>query len=335
MSIACLIAATGTAEWRVQPSGTTAQFRGISVVDEKVAWLAGSMGTYGRMVDGSNWFCAQIPGAEKLMFRSVVGFDSNHAVLLAIGPGEQSKIFATSDGGLSWTIRWSNEDPKAFYDSIAFWDRGHGIAFSDPVDKRIPLVVTQDGGLTWQRLRSVSMPAALKDEGAFSASGTCIAVSGKSDVWIATGGAAVSRVFHSRDRALNWTVCETPIPGGKPTAGVFGLRFSGNKRGIAVGGDYKVPKTGGRQIAITDNGGLSWRFVSKVFPVGLREAASYVGSQIVVVGPSGSDSSADGGKSWTALSGTPDGLHTCDFFGPFGWAAGDSGLIAKWVRTDH
>jgi photosystem II stability/assembly factor-like uncharacterized protein len=315
--------------WTIVSSGTEAQFRGISVVSDTVAWAAGSNGTFGRTIDGNHWTCAQIGGAGDLMFRSVEGFDAEHAVLLAIGPGDKSRILSTADGGKSWKEQWVNPDAKAFYDSLAFWDRLNGIAFSDPVDGQFPLVTTSDGGLTWHPIPSPPMPAALAGEGAFSASGTCLVVSGTSGVWIATGGANVSRVFRSRDRGETWSAAGTPIPAGKETAGIFGLRFANSKKGIAVGGDYKDPEKGSEQVAFTSDGGATWRFASRLFPTGLREAAAYWGRQILVVGPGGCDESQDDGRSWYPIIDGPKGIHTCGTHGAVCWVAGDHGLIAK------
>jgi photosystem II stability/assembly factor-like uncharacterized protein len=322
-----------SAHWRVTQSHTHAQFRGISVVSEKVAWLAGSGGTFARTIDGENWQSNQVPDSQKLMFRSVVGFDANHALLLAIGEGEQSSILETQDGGKSWDTAWINTDPKAFYDAMAFWDRQHGIAFSDPVEGRFPLIVTDDGGASWKPL-AAKMPASIPGEGAFSASGTCIGVSGTSDVWIATGGGAISRIFRSRDAGKTWSVANCPIPAAKPTSGVFGVTMATPKLGVAVGGDYKTPLKGGSQIAFTRDGGASWKFASLFFPQGLIEAAAFVGNEIVVVGPGGSEVSNDQGRQWSSVSDSPKGMHTCGFSGRTGWAAGDHGLIAKWIPGD-
>src|SRR5579862_9788876 len=134
--VASLMAVSGAAfgNWVVQISGTKVQFRGVSAVNLGVCWAAGSDGTYARTVDGVNWTAHQVPGAEKMVFRSVVAWDANRATLLAIGPGDASRIYHTEDGGATWNLQFTNPDPKAFYDAIQFWDPQHGIAFSDPVD---------------------------------------------------------------------------------------------------------------------------------------------------------------------------------------------------------
>ena len=59
-----------------------------------------------RTVDaGKTWSVFKVPGAEKLDFRDVEGFSADEAVILSIGPGEDSRVYRTSDGGHTWIPR--------------------------------------------------------------------------------------------------------------------------------------------------------------------------------------------------------------------------------------
>src|SRR5579862_7783679 len=104
--VACFAAVGAHASWVAQESGTKVQFRGISAVSAAVCWAAGADGTYARTVDGVAWSARQVPGAEKMTFRSVVAWDANHATLLAIGKGDASRIYHTDDGGANWTLQF-------------------------------------------------------------------------------------------------------------------------------------------------------------------------------------------------------------------------------------
>jgi photosystem II stability/assembly factor-like uncharacterized protein len=242
----------------VQNSYTTENLRGISTPARNIAWASGTHGTYLRTIDGGNtWQAAQVPGAESLDFRDVKAFSADLAYLLAAGPGDQSRIYKTTDAGNSWSLQFTNKDPKGFLDCMAFWNPEHGIAVGDPIDSNFELISTEDGGKNWKSIPSDKVPPAIAGEGAFAASGTCIAVQGKKDVWFATGGKAV-RVFHSTDSGKHWTVAETPIVHGTDSAGIFSVTFRDSKHGVIAGGDYQQPGKDGSNLASTNDGGRTW-----------------------------------------------------------------------------
>jgi photosystem II stability/assembly factor-like uncharacterized protein len=315
-----------------QNSKTDVQLRGISAVSSKVAWASGAKGTVLRTVDGGeNWETLVIAGADSLDFRDIQAFDQNTAFVLSIGPGDQSRIYKTSDGGKIWQRQFTNSDPKAFYDCFAFWDSTHGIAVSDSEDGKFPLIATSDG-MTWNPVAVKDMPAALPSEGAFAASGTCIATFGTHDVWFGTGGPA-ARVFHSADRGKNWTVAETPIIHGAASQGVFSLAFWTAKDGVAVGGDYKEPKKGDSVAAVTHDGGKTWKLVSKQ-PAGYRSAVAVGPSHtLAAVGTSGADVSHDGCNTWNPLFN--DNLNAIALVGNSGWAVGPGGKIVVVDLKSH
>jgi photosystem II stability/assembly factor-like uncharacterized protein len=315
-----------------QNSGVDIQLRGISAVSDKVAWASGAKGTVLRTIDGGvTWETLTIAGADSLDFRDIQAFDQKTALVLSIGPGDQSRIYKTVDGGRIWQRQFTNSDPKAFYDCFAFWDHTHGIAVSDSVDGKFLIIATSDG-MTWNPVMTKKMPAALPNEGAFAASGTCIATFGKNDVWFGTG-APSARVFHSADRGKNWTVAETPILHGEPTQGVFSLAFWTAKDGIAVGGDYKEFKKGEKTAAFTHDGGKTWTLASKP-PQGYRSAVALGASHtLVAVGTSGADVSHDYGNSWSPLF--KEDLNALALTGNSGWAVGPAGKIVTIDLGSH
>jgi photosystem II stability/assembly factor-like uncharacterized protein len=324
--------------WVPHQSGTKARLRGLAVVNAKVVWASGAMGTFVRTSDGgTTWKTATVPGAADLDFRDVHAVDDRKANLLSIGEGEKSRIYQTADGGSTWTVRFLNREPEGFLDALAFWDANHGIAMGDPVDGRFTILKTDDGGITWKNPPSDKMPLAMKGEGAFAASGTCLVVAGDRNVWFGTGGAGVSRVFRSEDRGQSWTVHTTPIRADNPSSGIFSLAFRDQNEGVAVGGDYKRPEQTGPIVARTSDGGRTWTLPKGASPRGYRSAVAYVPAAaeatLVAVGPTGSDLSTNGGESWLPLG--KMGFHTVGFAAQTdrGWAAGEDGLVARFRGT--
>jgi len=317
--------------WSLQESGSKARFRGVSVVSPQVAWASGSQGTVLRTVDGgATWKKLGPPDAEKLDFRDIQAFDDQHAFVLAIGPGELSRIYKTVDGGRNWSLSYLNRDPKGFLDAIAFWDADHGLALGDPIDGHYLILATVDGGQTWVKTPDAGLPEALPGEGAFAASGTCLVVKGDSNAWFGTGGGSTARVFRSTDRGRTWTVASTPIRSGNPSSGVFGLAFRDARNGLAVGGDYQLEADPTGNLAATIDGGQTWTLVTARRPGGFRSAVGFLpGRKVIAVGPSGTDLSIDGGTTWTSL-GTV-GFHAFGFAGA-GWGVGESGRIGKSIK---
>ncbi|MEV4806188.1 oxidoreductase [Nonomuraea sp. NPDC049421] len=246
--------------WELKETGVTARLRGLAPISRDVVWASGSEGVVLRTVNGGRtWRNVSPPGTEALQFRDIEAFDADRAVALSIGEGTDSRVYRTEDGGRTWTETYRNDEPRAFYDCLAFFDRRHGLAMSDPVDGRFRILATDDGGRSWQVLSPDGMPPALPGEAGFAASGQCLTVAGARDVWLATGGADRSRVFHSADRGRTWTVADTPIPAADPARGVFALAFRDRHRGIAVGGDYRPEEASPHAAAITRDGGASWQ----------------------------------------------------------------------------
>lgn len=299
-----LCGGSAAAQWHVQQSNTTADLRGLSVVTPWIVWASGTRGTYLRTTDGgATWQAGAVPGAADLDFRDVEAFDANTAYLLSIGKDQQSRIYKTTDGGAHWTLQFTNRLPEAFFDAMAFWDRDHGIAMSDPVNGRFVMVATDNGGRTWTDVPATNIPAALVGEGGFAASGTCIAAQGQSNAWFVTGGAA-ARVFRSNDRGHTWTVTTAAIGGGVESAGIFSIAFRDATRGVIVGGDYRKPNEAGDNVAITNDGGQTWKLSRGPRPAGYRSGVAFVAPlTLIAVGTSGSDVSTDDGASWTRLDG--------------------------------
>ncbi len=317
--------------WQATPSGTTAELRGLSVVSDKVAWASGARGTVLRTIDGAHWQAMQVPEADKIDFRDIHAIDAKTAIVMGAGPGAASRIYATADGGATWRLTTTNQVAEGFWDAMAFWDKDHGILFGDPVKGSFQVYATSDGGASWQEVAARGLEA-MPSEGAFAASGTCLTVAGSSDAWIATGGGATSRVFHSADRGKTWRAASTPIPAGAAARGVFSVAFLNAKEGFAAGGDYKETQMAGVNGARTEDGGASWTPVS-IQPAGYMSVVAPVPGAprtLVAAGLAGSGYSLDGGKSWTALDKTP--MNTVGFASPAaGWAVGPKGLVMKYA----
>lgn len=287
---------------------------GVDVVSRKGIWASGCFpgpnesegpGIVLRSVNGGKkWKVVTPPGGENSAFHDIEAFDRKHAVVLAVGDGEDSKIYRTADGGRTWDLVFQNQPGGPFYDGIAFFDDDHGLALSDPVNKKFRILSTGDGGRTWQIAPTTGMPDALPGESA-RATGTCLVAMGPRDAWFGTWpNGPGSRVFHTRDRGRTWKAEPTPIPGA-PQFGIASLAFWDTLHGLALGGGDPFTNTPS-VVAATTDGGDTWTQMGS--PSGFRTNMAPIlttgRDTAVAVGFTGSDITTNGGLTWSQFDQT-------------------------------
>jgi hypothetical protein len=151
-------------------------------------------------------------------------------------------------------------------------------------------------------------------------------VSAGGRAFFATGGGATARVFSSRDGGRTWSVTGTPVPSGA-SAGIYSLAVRDARHGIAVGGDYAAPTPAPAGAAYLRGG--TWT-VARQVPGEYRSGAAWLahGPGALAVGPTGSDLSLDGGRTWKRFdTGSFDAVQ-CASDGSC-WASGEQGRVAK------
>ncbi len=314
-----------------QTSGVTVVLQAVSAPTARVAWVSGHGGVVLRTTDGgARWTRRLVPGADSLQFRDVHARDAQTAWVLAAGPGTRSRIYRTDDGGDTWALQFANSDSSAFYDCFAFWDERRAVAFSDAVDGRFVVRVTADGGGHWEPVPHAALPPAQRGEGAFAASGACVVTAGPRHAWIGTGAADTARVLRTADGGRTWDSAAVPVPGGT-FAGLAALAFRDTLRGVALGGDLGDPAGTGPAVALTDDGGRTWRLGARPAFAGAVYGAALVPGTValVAVGPGGMSWSADGGSAWAALDSVPYWSVGFATARRVGWAVGPGGRITR------
>jgi hypothetical protein len=320
----------------MQTSNTTASLRGIFSVDGKTAWASGTEGTVLRTIDGGKTWahCAVPPGAESLDFRGIQAADADTAIVMSSGPGDKSRLYSTSDGGKSWKLILKNPDAarpegqNGFFDSFfADWSQvagkptWTGSVMGDPVPASLTgpgtafvLLDTADSGVTWTRRAGPSLNA--ESLGGFAASNSLFPVDqdGNHDPHLfASGGKSGAVVWIEDPLSHTWKRIELPLAHGADSTGIFsiaGKTESEPFRGkitqrttlIAVGGDYAKPAESAGTAAWSIDRGLHWTAATKP-PHGYRSSVAWSAelSLWIAAGTSGSDLSADDGKTWTPI----------------------------------
>lgn len=322
------LGAQGT--WETLKVETSASFRGLSVVDDKVVWASGTRGTVIHTTDGGNtWRVDSIPGASTFDLRGIHARNGNVAHVAATA----GRIWRTTDGGRTWSLRYQAADTSMFLDGIVFVDDRTGFTLGDPMGGRFVILVTRDGGETWSEAPASARPQAMEGEAAFAASGTSLVYATRRFGWLGTGG-SVARVFATTNGGASWTPFPSAIPPRAGSGGVFSVAFAGPRHGVVVGGDYERPDSSNGTAAFTSDGGATWQPASR-FPRGYRSGVAlrrFTQDSLVAiaVGTSGSDISRDGGRTWSPLDGT---AFNAIQFAPSGvaFAVGGRGRVARLV----
>jgi photosystem II stability/assembly factor-like uncharacterized protein len=297
--------------------------RGLSVVDDKVAWVSGTKGTIGITNDGGiNWHWQQIPGFEKADFRDIEAFSNKEAVIIA--SGTPAYILKTIDGGIHWDKTFEKADTTYFLDAMDFANKQHGFVLGDPIGGKFLLLETIDGGATWRP--SDNPPPALKNEAAFAASGTCLRVD--KYITIVTGGSN-SRILVSALNKKKWTSKTLPLTNGSPSRGAFAVADNNNHT-IIVGGNYAKDKQTD-SVAYTISKAKA-RFKSNIpviGPAGYQSCVEYIKEETFLsTGTSGTNITTDGGKTRYKLDNTSYNVCRKAKRGNLILLAGDRGKLA-------
>lgn len=330
--------------WEVQSSGTTASLRGIHAVGGGVAWASGTNGTVLRTEDsGYMWqSCAMPPGAEKLDFRGIWAWDANTAIVMSSGPGDQSRLYKTTDGCSHWTLLYTNPDKDGFWDAVVFSDRNYGMLLGDPtlsatdpakpgkLERTLTIRTTVDGGEHWiPQVYANGEITVENGTGAFAASNSALVIIGHK-AWLGTGGKPEPHIFigDSYGNSSPATLCDCfpvppdqiwfthhvsiPLASGTDSAGVFSLAFRDDQHGMAVGGDYTKPNVSAGTAAWTADGGQHWTAAEKP-PHGYRSAVAWDADAKawIAAGTNGTDISYDDGKTWQLLDDGTGMLSAC------------------------
>lgn len=306
-------------------SGQQTSIRGLSVVNDKVIWVSGSKGMFGRSTDGGKTFLWHtVPGYEEKEFRDIEAFSGEEAILMAIG--SPAVLLKTKDGGLSWYKVFEDAGKEMFLDAMDIDARGNGCVVGDPVEGRIFLAFTQDFGEHWTVHRKLP---ALPGEAFFASSGTNILIERKKkqSSFLCVSGGVHSRLFHGANAYTSG------ITQGTASKGANSIARHG-RMAVIVGGDYQhdMDTTGNCMLVRLGSAPVFTKPFSG--PKGYRSCVLYYRKKIwVTCGTSGIDLSVDDGRRWRNIA--TAGFHVVQKAkqGRSVFVAGSRGRIARLLIT--
>jgi photosystem II stability/assembly factor-like uncharacterized protein len=315
--------------------GRATSIRGLSVVNDKVAWVSGSKGHVGISLNGGQtWVWQQVKGFEQSDFRDIEAFSDKEAVVMS--SGTPAVILKTTDGGANWQTCYRNDDQAYFFDAMAFTANGkHGYVMGDPIEGQFLLLETLDGGITWKPF--TQQPEARLGEAAFAASGTCLQISSDGFPMMVTGGTTSRYLFYGmygkQANSGNWNSLELALSHGKPSQGAFSFT-RGAGRTVFIGGDYALPNQADSVACYTRTTPVKTPSVRMLKqPSGYQSCVIYIAPyQYLSTGTAGTHLSIKQGQEWQRID--TESYNVCQKAkqGDLILLAGDKGRIAIYKK---
>lgn len=193
--------------------------------------------------------------------------DADHGVVVGIG----GSIATTTDGGATWTRRFSNTVATLL--KVEFLDAQTLIAAEVPSQGETAVVRSTDGGVTWQRLTLGT-----------SAFARALDITDGIIRLLLSSGILVI----SNDGGDTWSTVDTRI-------NHYDIDFLDAVNGVAVGGNG--------QVQLTTNGGQQWTNAGALPDAPLLQAVCMVSETEIYVGAVKGKiyRTTDGGSTWTPL----------------------------------
>lgn len=302
--------------------GKPTSIRGLSVVNDKTAWISGSNGYIAITNDsGKTWQWQQIKGFEHGDFRDIEAFSDKEAVIMS--SGTPALILKTVDGGANWQLKYRNTDTTIFLDAMDFDNASHGFILGDPIKNKFLLLETKNGGNTWNNYNT--SPVASTNEAAFAASGTCLRTINH-NIFIVTGGSS-SNLFILPQKNKKWNKIPMPIIHGKSSQGAFSIA-KGKNQLVIVGGDYQHDKHTDSAACYSNNMGTTWQLAHKPLS-GYQSCVEYINADIYLsTGTPGTNITTNGGKNWEQIDTASFNVCRIARHGELVLLAGSNGKIA-------
>lgn len=303
-------------QWETQASPTTTSLYSVRAVNASVAWAAGGNGNgtapvVVRTTNGGQLWTNVTGNLSGEDLYCIFALDDNRAW---VGTGS-GKIFATTNGGTSWTQQTYPGTQSPFINGIWVFPSGVGYAQGDPATSpagRFNVLKTTNFGQTWAHL--TNEPVGSSTEYGYNNSFWC---TDENRVWFGTNN---SRVWRTTDGGTTW------LSSASGAVNSYAVSFKDNSNGLVA------HSTG--LIRRTTDGGATWVATTSPTSSPVNGLAYVSGSNFAWLAAGAVPyRSTNNGANWTAqsvypISGTLYHLSFADT--STGWAVTSGGEILRY-----
>ena len=302
-----------TPQWVSQVSPTGTGLFSVKAVSRTVAWASGGNSSATapvviRTTDGGTTWLQATGNLTGVDAYAITAVDGNRAW---VGTGN-GRIYATSDGGATWTQQVYPGTQSPFINGVWMFPNGTGYAQGDPASGgRFVVLKTTNFGAAWAHTNE---PVGGATEAGWNNS---FWLTDQNSLWFGTNA---SRVWRSTDGGATWSSASSG------STNSFGVAFKDNSNGIVV-------HTAG-VLRTTTNGGATWNAASSPTSSDLNGVAFLAGTTSAWIS-NGTNPfrSTNNGSSWTAqslfpFSGSITHLSFTDTTA--GWVVTTNGEVLKY-----
>ncbi len=302
-------------QWVMQLDGADAAFFSVCAVSTSVVWASGGSGTASlpmvvRSTDGGTNWSDRTGNLTGVDLYCVTALDVNRAW----AGTSDGKIFATTNGGASWTRQSYPDRQSPFINGIRMFPDGTGYAQGDPPgDAKFVLLKTTDFGGTWTHL--AAEPQGTTGEASWNNS---FWWTDQQHGWFGTNH---SRVWRTTDGGASWS------SGSTGSSNSFGVAFRDSLTG------YAIHDAG--YVARSTNGGQTWAALPSATTNNIYAVAAPAGTPSVwFITAADPFRSRNEGNAWTTESLFPflGSLNHLSFADTTtGWVVTSFGEILKYT----
>jgi photosystem II stability/assembly factor-like uncharacterized protein len=312
-------------DWDTISMDASVMFMDLCVLPDGLhGWTVGSTGAAGemltsvvRMTDGEHWEQLPFPEGNSTILNGVCFATPDSGWVV----GNSGKIFATTDGGLTWNQQSSGTSRKlskiCFINSTTGWITG---GWQD--GNSFLVLKTTDGGNTWQNLSFGSNCYSCLD----------IFFSDEMNGWICGHDSQLDpHIHHTGDGGLTWTAQTVPQGAGVP----YSIDFTDNDNGwVSTSSLYLTPSGA---ILHTTDGGSTWNIqyytgLPYNYCLDARDEQHIAIAAVNILQPNSEKIvvTSDGGASWNQY--TPPVINYTNglqYVGDHIWFAADYGQVLQ------